>query len=117
MFDFQFKSTTITQDQAYHQIKNDPSILVIDVRTKEEYDEDHIIESINVDIYGEFTQDIRKTCPLQDQRLFVVCASGARAASAVSLMRKLGYTNVYSMGGMGSWGYETSTRSLEDDLS
>jgi len=117
MFDFQFKSSTISQEQAYTQIKNDPSLLVIDVRTKEEYDEGHIIGSINVDIYGEFIQDIRHACQNQDQRIFVICASGARASSAVSIMRKLGYTQVYSIGGMGSWIYETSTQSLEDDLS
>jgi phage shock protein E len=117
MFDFQFRGSIISQDQAYTQIKNDPNLLVIDVRTKEEYDEGHIIGSINVDIYAEFIQDIRHACLNQDQRIFIVCASGARASFAVSIMQKLGYTQVYSIGGMGSWVYETSTQSLEDDLS
>ena len=108
MFNFQSSSINLSQDQAYNQLKNDASILVIDVRTKEEFDDGHIIGSINVDIYGEFLQDIQHTCPNQDQLIFIVCASGSRASSAVSMMRKIGYTNVFNIGGMGSWKYETS---------
>ncbi|KAF0226049.1 MAG: hypothetical protein FD133_1162 [Erysipelotrichaceae bacterium] len=108
MSNYQSSSVNLSQDQAYNQIKNDPSILVIDVRSKEEFDDAHIIGSINVDIYGEFLQDIQQVCPNQDHLIFIVCASGSRASSAVSMMRKIGYTNVFNIGGMGSWKYETN---------
>jgi rhodanese-related sulfurtransferase len=45
--------------------------------------------------------------PDKDTKLFVYCRSGNRSKTASELLIKLGYTNVYDMGGINDWPYET----------
>ena len=42
----------------------------------------------------------------KDATIYVVCYSGSRSAMGVSIMKKLGYTNVFDLGGMIFWPYE-----------
>ena len=39
----------------------------------------------------------------KDQKIFIYCQPGARAGQAVSYVKTLGYTNVFSAGGISSW--------------
>lgn len=107
MFNF-FKSSNLSQDQAYKELQNNPAIKVIDVRTRDEYRGGHIPNILNVDVYGAFATNIAKACPDKAQRIFIICESGARASSAVSFMKREGYTDVHNIGGMGSWRYPTT---------
>jgi len=43
--------------------------------------------------------------PKMDQTIFVICLSGGRASDAVAYLKRVGYTNVYNIGGVGSWKY------------
>lgn len=75
--------------------------VLLDVREPSEYSEGHISGSINlslqkIDRVGEVVSD--KTTPL-----FVHCYSGARSGQAVSALKKMGYTNVKNIGGIGSY--------------
>ncbi|MDN5322530.1 MAG: phage shock protein [Clostridia bacterium] len=45
--------------------------------------------------------------PDKDTKIFVYCRSGNRSKTASELLIKLGYTNVYDMGGINDWPYET----------
>ncbi len=81
----------------------DNGATILDVRTKEEYDQSHIIESINIDIHNPiFEEEVSK---LNKEKSYVVyCASGARSLIAVDEMLKLGFENVHSMaGGIFEW--------------
>lgn len=109
MFNF-FKCSNLSQDQAYKELQSNSAIKVVDVRTRDEYRGGHIQNSINVDVYGDFEANIAKACPDKAQRIFIVCQSGARASSAVSFMKKQGYTDVHNIGGMGSWHYPTTRK-------
>jgi rhodanese-related sulfurtransferase len=109
MFNF-LKGSGLSQDQAYNELQINPQIKVIDVRTRDEYRSGHIPNSLNVDVYGAFATNIAKVCPDHSQRIFIVCESGARASSAVSFMKKAGYTDVHSIGGMASWRYSTTRK-------
>ena len=109
MFNF-LKGSGISQDQAYKELQSNPQIKVVDVRTRDEYRGGHIPNSLNVDVYGAFATNIAKACPDKTQRIFIICESGARASSAVSFMKKEGYTDVHSIGGMGSWRYPTTRK-------
>jgi rhodanese-related sulfurtransferase len=109
MFNF-LKGSGVSQDQAYKDLQANPQIKVIDVRTRDEYRSGHIPNSVNVDVYGSFSTHIVKVCPDKTQRNYIVCESGARASSAVSFMKREGYTDVHSIGGMGSWRYPTTRK-------
>ena len=62
----------------------------IDVRTKEEYDEKHVKNAINIDYYSE---DLERGLKKLDKskKYKVYCRSGARSESVVKIMKKLGF--------------------------
>lgn len=104
MFNF-MNSSQLSQDQAYNQLKNDPSIKLIDVRTVEEYNDDgHIEASINIPLHT-LPNQVAKALPDKDAKIFVICYSGARASDAVNYLKRLGYTNVFNIGGVATWRY------------
>ena len=71
--------------------------LILDVRTPEEYQAEHIPGALNlpVDQIGTRIQQIAtdKTTPL-----YVHCQSGGRSARAKVTLEKLGFTNVRDLG-------------------
>ena len=79
------------------------STVVLDVRTKKEYQEGHIPGSVLIDFNAEdFEQQVAK---LDKSKTYLVhCASGGRSARACKKMDKLGFQKLYNLeGGMGAW--------------
>ena len=104
MFNFN-NSSQLSQDQAYTQLQNDASIILVDVRTVEEYDDDgHIDGSLNIPLHT-LPNAVAKALPNKDAKIFVICYSGARASDAVNYLKRLGYTNVFNIGGVATWRY------------
>lgn len=81
--------------EVYQMTKN---AVLIDVRTKEEYDQGHIPNSINLPL-SELDQILREV-PDKNTPLFVYCQSGSRSARAVKSMKKAGYVDVTNIGGI-----------------
>ncbi len=74
--------------------------VILDVRSKGEYSGDHIKGSINVSV-DTLSNNLAK---LKDKNKTIItcCASGMRSASAKSILKSNGYTNVYNGGGWSS---------------
>lgn len=109
MFEALFgKKTTrnISQREAKERLSADKNIILLDVRTPEEYREVHIPNSISLPL-GELKSGITKAVKNKDAEIIVYCLSGMRAAQACSQLASMGYTNVSNMGGIQSWRYET----------
>ena len=66
---------------------------IIDVRTKEEYDESHLVDAINIP-YDEIDENIDID---KDNIILVYCRSGNRSSIAYDLLEDLGY-KVYDLG-------------------
>lgn len=69
---------------------------IIDVRTKGEYHGGHIRDSVNIplqNLQNNLTK-IRK-----DKPIITCCASGMRSASAKSILKSNGFTEVHNGGG------------------
>lgn len=83
---------------------------LIDVRSPEEYSEKHIPKSVNIplDVLGD---KILGLVPEKGQEIIVYCASGIRSRKAAELLAKLHYTNIYNLGGINKWPYETEAGS------
>lgn len=88
--------------EAKEKIINDGAILV-DVRTEEEYNEEHIdgsilftLDTINEENASNFFED-------KDTIIIVYCRSGNRSHQAVEKLNELGYTNVYDLGSISNW--------------
>lgn len=98
LFDF-LKSPDINQGiKEYHAT---PGAVLLDVRTPQEYKEGHISGSKNVPL-----QTIGNLTSIADDQqipLYVYCHSGARSRQAVSMLQRMGYTNVKNIGGITAW--------------
>ncbi len=72
--------------------------VIVDVRTKGEYQGGHIRGSLNipVDVLGKHLDKLSD----KNKPVITCCASGMRSASAKGILKEKGYTNVYNGG---SW--------------
>lgn len=79
--------------------------IVIDVRTKEEYDAGHIEGAFNFDYYDEnFKDKIKSQFKDKNKPYIVYCRSGMRSLYSAQILDSLGYTDVTNMkGGFLSW--------------
>lgn len=96
----------ISQDKAAEIMDNNPDCIILDMRTQEEYDEEHIKGAIciPVDSIGE---DVTSLLPDKNAVLLVYCRSGNRSRQASEKLAALGYTSVYEFGGINTWSGET----------
>jgi rhodanese-related sulfurtransferase len=80
----------------YAQLVKDGAIIV-DVRSKGEYDGGHINGSINipVDSIGNNLSKLKD----KNKTIITCCASGMRSAAAKSVLKSNGYAHVYNGGG------------------
>ena len=83
-------------------METEEDYVILDVRTKEEYDEKHIKGAILVPNETIGNEEILEL-PDKDQMILVYCRSGNRSKQASEKLAKLGYTNVYEFGGINSW--------------
>jgi len=69
---------------------------IIDVRTKEEYQDGHINGSVNIPLQSlpNNLSKIKKNKPI-----ITCCASGMRSATAKSILKSHGFAEVYNGGG------------------
>ena len=71
--------------------------VILDVRTKAEYQSGHLRNSINIPV-DNLQQNLKKLN--KDKPIITCCASGARSASARSILKSNGFEKVYNGG---SW--------------
>lgn len=74
---------------------------LIDVRTREEFQERNIPGSVNVPLQD--MQAIKKYAPKLDTPLYLYCRTGARSSTAANLLMNMGYTSVHNIGGIVDW--------------
>ena len=72
----------VTPDEAAALVKNKSGVLVLDVRTPDEFAEGHIPGAKNVDFLGDDFEKQIAALPA-DRPLIVHCAAGSRSAKAV----------------------------------
>ncbi len=100
------ESRKISGEQGKKMMENDSSIILVDVRRADEFNEGHIRGAIlipNEEIGGERPDLL----PDLDATIILYCRSGRRSAIAAKKLESLGYTKVYDMGGIISWRYGT----------
>ena len=92
------EANTLIQDNL-----DNPDFVIVDVRTPEEYDEEHVEKAINIDFRSEnFRDEIDKL--KKDKTYLIYCRSGRRSADALNIMKELDFTRIYHMnGGILEW--------------
>lgn len=89
--------------QKAKEMMQDSSVIVLDVRTQEEYAQGHIpnAELLPLDQIEKISEVAEK-----DKTILIYCRSGNRSAQAAHYLIESGYENVYDFGGILSWPYE-----------
>jgi len=96
------KIKEVSVDEIHGTLSKKPYTL-IDVREKEEWDQDHIPGAIHIG-KGIIERDIAKHVSDKNQELVLYCGGGYRSALAADNLQKMGYNNVKSMaGGVRLW--------------
>lgn len=101
--------TDITPSAAKMNMEKDKSIVLLDVRTPEEYKERHIPGSklLPLDKPEAFIPALTKLVPDKSTIIYVYCRSGRRSREAVDMMQVAGFSNVFNLGGIKDWPFET----------
>lgn len=96
----------INPTEAKKRLDGEKGIILLDVRTQEEYIENHIPKSTLIPLLV-LAKEASKKLPDQQATIFVYCRSGNRSRAAVRMLVKQGYTNVFNLGGIIRWPYKT----------
>lgn len=91
--------------QEAKEIIESEDVIILDVRTQEEYNEGHIENSVLLPV-NDISSKAEEILTDKDAIILVYCRSGNRSATASKQLIKMGYTNVYDFGGIISWPYE-----------
>ena len=94
----------ISAEEAYEMMASQ-KVMVVDVRTREEYDGGHIENAVLVPNES-IGSEIPEALPDKEATLLVYCRSGRRSKDAAQKLLALGYQNVYDFGGVIDWPYE-----------
>lgn len=91
-----FEVKDITYETAKKIIKKEKECYLIDVRSKQEYGEEHLNGAINICLYN-LEKDIEKKIKNKQAIIILYCASGARSKKGKEILDNMGYKNVYSL--------------------
>jgi len=98
----------ISPQDARSMLESNDQVLLLDVRTAEEYADGHIPGSVLMPYdsvearAGELPEDLGTP-------IIIYCRSGRRSAIAAEVLADLGYTRIYDLGGIQDWPYEVTT--------
>ena len=99
----QDKNNLVSANKFSEIISNDKSVIIIDVRTPDEFNKGHLKNSLNVNWFDEnFDENLNIFS--KDLPVMVYCLSGGRSSKANERIKSLGFKNVYELdGGILEW--------------
>ena len=80
--------------------------ILVDVRTEAEFKAKRIEGAILIP-YDEIGRRADSDLPGTNALIFTYCKTGRRSSAAAHTLVDMGYTNVYDMGGIETWPYNT----------
>ena len=83
---------------------NKKKVVVLDVRTTQEFNERHLPNAVHIDVMDSvaFVQQITKL--KKGKTYLVYCKSGRRSAKAATIMEQQGFRHIWNMeGGITAW--------------
>ena len=89
-------------DEAKALMEESEGYILLDVRTKEEYESGYIPGAINIPL-SDINENVVSSLPDKSQIILVYCISGNRSRQASDKLSRLGYTNIIEIGGINSW--------------
>lgn len=87
-------------EKAIKLVNSSTNLIILDVRTREEYLAGNIPNSINIDV---LSQDFKSKIDMLDKNkeYLIYCRSGNRSSIASSIMSTNGFINIYNLENIG----------------
>lgn len=95
----------VSAEEAKAMLEENPEIFILDVRSLEEYKEEHIPGAILLPL-DDIEEKSIELIPEKRAKYLVYCRSGNRSAVATKKLVEMGYENVLDFGGIIDWPYE-----------
>ena len=90
--------TEISPTDAAAKAKSTSDAVIVDVREKDEFDEDHIPDAVHMS-RGMLEFEIEDKFPDRNTTIICHCGGGGRSALAAETLQKMGYKNPISLDG------------------
>lgn len=101
----QAQQRRISPDEAKKMKEENHSVMLLDVRTAEEYKEGHIRDAVNIPL-----DRLPTMLPIymadRHEPIVVYCLGGGRAQMACDYLASEGFTQVFNLGGICDWPFE-----------
>lgn len=93
----------VAPQEAAQMIEENPEMILLDVRTPQEFNSGHLAEARHIDFYADdFANQLEKLD--SSKRYVVYCRSGGRSSRAAKMMREMGFATVSNLeGGILAW--------------
>ena len=92
-----------TDVQGFSELIADSNVVVLDVRTVDEFAEGHIQGAVLIDQgQSDFIEKVKAALPT-DKKIAIYCRSGRRSANAAKKLADVGYKCVNLKGGIIAW--------------
>ncbi len=101
------KYQKISAEEAKNMMDTETGIVIVDVRTPEEYAGGYISGAINIPNETITNSSQPELLPDKNAKILVYCRSGNRSQQASQKLIDMGYSRVYDFGGIKDWPYET----------
>lgn len=98
--------TQISYEEAKKMIDERDDIIILDVRTQEEFEGGYIRGAILFPSQEVNEETAAQKLPDKDQTILIYCSSGGRSKKVAKQLADMGYTSLYEFGGINSWPYE-----------
>lgn len=92
------KANEIDYENAKVILKNDREAILLDVRSPQEYKEEHLEGSINIPLY-DLSKRSENTIKDKECTIVVYCQSGNRSKKAIDILSNQGYETLYNIKG------------------
>ncbi len=83
----------ISKDDILEKLLSENNYVIVDVRTKEEYDQGHVVDALNIP-YDQIDENVALD---KNKTIIVYCRSGNRSGIAFQTLTDLGY-EVFDLG-------------------
>ena len=96
-----YKDLTVNEFET--MLTQDPTVQLVDVRTPEEFAENHLPGALNIDWRGEGFAEKAKAQLDSERPVLVYCRSGRRSAEAAATLDGIGFKTYNMKGGIMAW--------------
>lgn len=89
---------TLNLKESLNLINTEDNLLILDVRTSEEYSSGHIVKSKSLPL-AKLQFDLDKILDFEEKPILVYCEKGGRSFQACEILEDNGFTKVFNLEG------------------